>query len=207
VLLRDPPLTFREIMTHESLPLAAIFPEVLRWLGAREDAVLFGAQAVNAWVEPPRMTADIDLMSTDGERLAEALRAHLADRFHIAARTREAVPGGFRIYQVRKPKNRHLIDIRHVDALPEHALVEGVRVVVPAELAAMKVISMAARAGQPKAHTDQADLLRLLLAFPDFREPGGPVESRLRSRGATDGAMASWADLLAAPLAPDDDAY
>ena len=51
VLLHDPPLTFHEHMTKEALPLAVIFPEVLRWLGGRTDAVLFGAQAVNAWVE------------------------------------------------------------------------------------------------------------------------------------------------------------
>jgi hypothetical protein len=42
----DSPLTFREFMTDEPLPLAVLFREVLLFVGARPDAVLFGSQAV-----------------------------------------------------------------------------------------------------------------------------------------------------------------
>jgi hypothetical protein len=205
VLLFDPPLTFREVMTHEPLPLARIFPVVLGWLGGRPDAALFGAQAVNAWVETPRMTADVDILSTCAEDLAEALRAHLAETLHLAVRVREVLPGAFRIYQVRQPKNRHLVDVRQIDALPEHRLVEGVRVLVPLELAAMKVISIAARKGQPKGDTDRADLRRLLLAVPDLRRLDGPVRDRLTQQGASESTLRLWEELVAAPLEPESD--
>jgi hypothetical protein len=42
VLLADAPLTFREFVTHEEVPLATIFREVLEFLGGRADAILFG---------------------------------------------------------------------------------------------------------------------------------------------------------------------
>jgi hypothetical protein len=112
VLLTDAPLTLREFINLETLPLATIFREVLTFLGTREDAVIFGAHAVNAYCEPERMTANIDVLSTEAGALSEAVRELLASRFRIAARVREVVPGGFRIYQVRKPKNRHLVDVR-----------------------------------------------------------------------------------------------
>src|SRR4051812_33827325 len=64
VLLADAPLTFREFVTHEGVPLAAIFREVLEFLAGRPDAVLFGAHAVNAYCDPERMTHDVDLLST-----------------------------------------------------------------------------------------------------------------------------------------------
>lgn len=44
-------LTFREFVMHETLPLSKIHQAVLEFLQGREDAVLFGAQAVNAYVE------------------------------------------------------------------------------------------------------------------------------------------------------------
>ncbi len=192
-------------MTHETLPLAVIFPEVLRFLQGREDAALFGAQAVNAWTAVPRMTADVDILAVGATELAEALRAHLADRLHLAARVREVVPGGFRIYQVRKPKNRHLVDIRHVDVLPRHEIVDGVRVLVPLELVAMKVMSIAARAGQPKGDTDRADLRRLLLAAPELRGHEGLVAARLEELGVTQEVLSLWTRLAAEPLEADPD--
>src|SRR5437870_770815 len=122
-------------MTHEELPLATVFSDVLSFLAGRSDAALFGAQAVNAYCETERMTHDIDVLSTDAAGLAEALRARLAERFHIAARIREvAEERGFRVYQVRKPKNRHLVDVRQVDALPDRREIERVQVVAPIDL-------------------------------------------------------------------------
>src|SRR5512147_2292087 len=56
-------LTFQEYMVAESLPLATLHEAVLDFLRGRDDVVLFGAQAVNAFVSEPRMTQDVDLVS------------------------------------------------------------------------------------------------------------------------------------------------
>ena len=72
----------------EPLPLATIHEAVLEFLRNRDDAALFGAQAVNAYVDEPRMTQDVDVLSTRAAELAEELRAHLAATFTIAARVR-----------------------------------------------------------------------------------------------------------------------
>ena len=191
-------------MTAEPLPLATIFREVLAFLATRPDAVVFGAHAVNAYCQPERMTADIDLLSTDAAVLAEALRRLLADRFHAAIRVRE-IGGGFRIYQIREPRNRHLVDIRPAARLPAHRVFEGVRVVEPAELAAMKAVSMVARQDREKGLSDRLDLHRLLRAFPELREESGEVAEKLRQRGAGEAVMTAWIDLVRHPLASDDD--
>ena len=92
---------------REPLPLAKIHDEILDFLRNRDDAVLFGAQAVNAYVDEARMTQDVDILSTRARDLAEELRAHLAKTLTIAARTREITKGrGFRIYQLREPNIR-----------------------------------------------------------------------------------------------------
>jgi hypothetical protein len=205
VLLFDAPLTFREFMTREELPLATVFRDVLTWLGGRKDAVLFGAQAVNAWCEPARMTADVDLLSTDAKGLAEALREHLSSTFRVSVRVREVVPGGFRIYQIRKPKNRHLVDVRQVAELPAFRAVEGAQVAVPSELVAMKVLSMAERGGKEKGISDRLDVHRLLNAFPELREDDGVVAVRLRALGAKEAALALWRTLVQERFEPDDD--
>ena len=70
----------------EQLPLASIHEAVLEFLRLRDDAVVFGAQAVNAYVGEPRMSQGIDLVSTHAAELAEELREHLSERFHIAVR-------------------------------------------------------------------------------------------------------------------------
>ena len=62
-MLGDGTLTFREFVMREPLPLATIQEAVLAFLRDRDDAVLFGAQAVNAYVGESRMTQDIDLLS------------------------------------------------------------------------------------------------------------------------------------------------
>jgi hypothetical protein len=206
VLLLDAPLTFREFMTHEEVPLASIFREVLSFLAARQDAVLFGAQAVNAYCEPARMTADLDLLSTSGQDLAEALRELLASRFHLAIRVREVVPGaGYRVYQVRKPKNRHLIDVRHVPTLPTFHEIEGVRVAQPVELVALKAISIAARRGREKELSDRLDAVRLLRTFPELKTEEGAVRTRLRELEASESALGVWTELVSQRIAVDED--
>ncbi len=70
---------------REPLPLAQIQEAVLEFLRGREDAVIFGAQAVNAYVGESRMTQDIDLLSTRAKELAEELREHLSSTLSIQA--------------------------------------------------------------------------------------------------------------------------
>ncbi len=82
----DGPLTFREFAMREPHPLAAIHDAVLEFLRDRNDAVLYGAQAVNAYVSEARMTQDVDLASTRAAELVEELRTFLNQRFHIAVR-------------------------------------------------------------------------------------------------------------------------
>src|SRR5438552_14261304 len=102
----DGSLTFREFIMREPLPLATIHDAVLEFLRGRDDAVLYGAQAVNAYVREPRMTQDVDIASTRAAKLAEELCSYLNKRFRIATRIRTIREGlGYRIYQVRRPQN------------------------------------------------------------------------------------------------------
>src|ERR1043166_2246925 len=112
-------LTFREFVMSEPLPLATIQNAVFEFLRGRDDGVVFGAQAVNAYVDEPRMSQDVDLLSTRAKELAEELREHLSQRFHIALRVRKIARGrGYRLFQIRKSGNRHLVDVRPVESLP-----------------------------------------------------------------------------------------
>ena len=114
---------------REPLPLATVHEAVLEFLRGRSDVVVFGATAVNAYVSEPRMTQDIDLMSTRADELAEELRAFLADRFHIAVRVRIIGEGkGYRLFQIQKPRNRHLVDVRTAESLPHAERIEDVLV-------------------------------------------------------------------------------
>ena len=63
MIVTDGALTFREFMMREPLPLATIHEAVLEFLRGRDDVVLFDAQAVNAYVDEPRMTQDVDLLA------------------------------------------------------------------------------------------------------------------------------------------------
>jgi hypothetical protein len=191
-------LTFREFMMDEPLPLATIQQAILELLRGRDDAVVFGAQAVNAYVDQPRMTQDIDLVSPRAEALAEELQAHLSQKFHIAVRVRQVAQGrGYRLFQVRKGGNRHLADIRAVDSLPLAQRIAGVLVMAPAELIASKVIAYHRRRGQPKAGTDWRDLALLLLRFPELKTDRGAVLDRLEAAGADAQILAVWQELVA----------
>jgi hypothetical protein len=202
----DGPLTFREFVMREPHPLAVIHDAVLEFLRGRNDAVLYGAQAVNAYIDEPRMTQDVDIMSPRAAELAEELRAYLNKRFHIAVRVREIREGlGYRIYQVRKPKNRHLVDVRPVAEFPPHKRVKKVLVVTPPELIANKVMSMVSRQKKRKGIMDQADLSILLLTFPELKAEEGPVAERLRVAGASAEVFAAWKDLVAQEIVPEDE--
>jgi nucleotidyltransferase AbiEii toxin of type IV toxin-antitoxin system len=200
-------LTFKEFAMREPLPLATIHEAVLEFLRGRDDVVVFGATAVNAYVDEPRMTQDIDLMSTRARELAEELREHLSERFHIAMSVR-TVRGdkGYRLFQMQKTGDRHLVDVRPVERLPESQTVEDVRVLAPTQLIARKVISYQSRRGKPKAGTDWRDLAVLLLTFPELKSDLGAVTNALKALGATAEEMNAWRELVAQELsAPNDD--
>ncbi|MEI7894951.1 MAG: hypothetical protein WCI05_17780 [Myxococcales bacterium] len=161
-------------MTNEEIPLVSIFREVLDFVGGRFDAVVFGAHAVNAYCEPARMTQDINILSTFAAELAEQVRARLAERLHIAARVRELMGGqGYRVYQLRKASNRHLVDVRQTDALPSFRTFGALRVIAPPELIAMKVLSLVRRAGRPKAGTESGGCAAVAVGVPRSQNRGG----------------------------------
>jgi hypothetical protein len=191
-------LTFEEFAMREQLPLATIHDAVLEFLRGRDDAVMFGAQAVNAYVSEPRMSQDIDLVSTRATELAEELREYLSERFHIAVRVRVIGAGkGYRLFQIQKPRNRHLVDVRYVESLPHSERIEDVLVMSPPELIAHKVIAYHARRGQPKAGTDWRDLAMLLLTFPELKREEAAVNEALKSSRASDEVMKTWRELVA----------
>jgi hypothetical protein len=183
---------------REPLPLATIQESVLEFLRGRDDVAVFGAQAVNAYVDEPRMTQDIDLLSPRAKELAEELRELLSEKFHIAVRVREVGEGkGFRLYQVQKKGNRHLADVRVVAQLPETRTVEGIQVLSPAELIASKVVSYHARRGKPKSGTDWRDLAVLLLTFPELKNETSEVSAILQNSGADESVLQVWRELVA----------
>ena len=202
----DGALTFQEFAMGEKVPLATIHDAVLEFLRGRDDAVLFGAQAVNAYVKEPRMTQDVDIASTRAKDLAEELRRHLNKRLHIAARVRTVRQGiGYRIYQVRKPENRHLVDLRPVNELPPAQHVRRVLVVTPPELIANKLMSMVDRVHKPKGLIDRADLYRVLLAFPELKSEVGPVAKRLRVAKAPLEVWQAWKELVRQQITAESD--
>lgn len=203
----DGSLTFQEFAMKEPLPLATIHDAVIEFLGNRDDAVLFGAQAVNAYVDEPRMTQDVDILSTRAPELAEEIRSHLARTFTIAARVREVAVGrGFRVFQLRQPKNRRLVDVRQVTEFPPTQIVSEVRVPAPEELIAQKVIILSTRSAQPKGGTDRRDLKVLLLAHPHFKTSSGPVRDRLDAYSAGQEVLTEWEALVALDIQPESDA-
>ncbi|MDX6443307.1 MAG: hypothetical protein QOH71_381 [Blastocatellia bacterium] len=188
---------------REELPLATIHDAVLEFLRGRDDV---GAQAVNAYVSEPRMSHDVDLISTRARELAEDLREHLSEQFHIAVRQQVIGTGkGYRLFQIHKPRNRHLVDLRPAKSLPSAERIEDVLVMSPPELIAHKVISFHARRGQPKAGTDWRDLAMLLLTFPELKKEQGAVSEALKLIGSTEDAMKTWRELVARELIETDD--
>jgi hypothetical protein len=152
------------------------------------------------------MTQDIDLMSTHAAELAEEVRAYLSEHFHIAVRVRVIGEAkGYRVFQIRKEGNRHLVDVRPVTSLPASQNVEDVPIVSPAELIALKVVSYHTRRGKPKSFSDRRDLAMLLLAFPDLKTESGPVESSLKSLGVSQAVMNSWRELVSEEIQESSD--
>lgn len=199
-------LTFQEFVMQESLPLATLQSAVLEFLRGRDDVAVFGAQAVNAYVHEPRMTQDIDLISPRAAEFAQELRDHMSQQFHIAVRVREIGEGrGYRLYQVQKSGNRHLVDVRPVQKLPATQRIAEVLVIAPGDLVAHKVMAYHQRRGNPKSGTDWRDLAMLLLTFPDLKRDPGPVTERLQAMGAPPEILAVWKELVAQEIKPADE--
>jgi hypothetical protein len=205
-MLVDAGLTFREIVMNDPLPKGTIQQAVMDFLNGREDAAIFGAMAVNAYIDERRMTEDVDIVSPRAAELAEDLRAYLNQKFHIAVRVRTVRGGiGYRIYQLAGPANRHLVDVRPVDALPATERIEGVLVVTPAEVIAGKVISCVRRKGKPKSYTDRRDLAHMLLRFPELKVEQGVVQQRLEAQNTGEEALAFWRELVAEEIIPEEE--
>ncbi len=199
-------INFREIVMKEALPLATIQNAVIDFLRGRDDVVLFGAQAVNVYVSEPRATQNVDVMSTRAADLAEELRDHLSRLFHIAVRVREIKDGlGYRIFQLQKTGNRHLVDARSIMVIPDVQRIDDVNVLAPAELIAGKVISFHQRRGKPKSGTDWRDLALLLLTFPELKCDPGPVTDCLNTANADQTVLAIWRELVAQEILPQTD--
>lgn len=202
----DFPLTFKEFLIREQHPLAMIHDCVLTFLEGRDDCVLFGAQAVNLYVDEVRMTEDIDLYSNHAEALAESIRAEINDRFHIAVRVRSIKEGaGFWIYQLQGEQNRHLVDVRQIDLLPPSTRVQNISVLKPAELVAEKIIAFESRKLRPKAGSDWRDILSLLLRFPKLKTMEGDVSAALQRRNASQAIMDSWKNIVSMSIISDED--
>ena len=191
---------------QERLPLATIQTAILDFLRNREDAVIFGAQAVNAYVNEARMTEDVDLMSTRAEALAEELRTFLSEQFYVAIRLCRVVNGrGLWLFQLRKEGNRHLVDLRVVETLPPARRIEQVLVLDPVDLIATKILALHQRRGRPKAGTDWRDVAMLLLTFPELKREDGPVAERLRAMGVGEAVLTVWRDFVSQPIQFEDD--
>lgn len=202
-------LTMREFLTRERVPFASVHDAVFDFLERRDDVAVQGGHAVNAYVDCVRMTPEVNLVSPRAAALAAALGSVLADRFGIAVHARELAAGtAYRVEHVRKPENRRLVLVRHVESLPPTEQREGILVVAPEELVAGKVIAFHRRRATPKAGTDWRDLAELLLAFPELKANDGPVRVRLDAAGADDAVLATWEELVAQPISPPaDDGY
>ena len=192
---------------REPLPLATIHEAVLEFLRGRDDAVVFGATAVNAYVSEPRMTQDIDLISPRAGELAEELREYLSERFHVAVRVRVIGEGkGYRLFQTQKTGNRHLVDVRSTESLPSAQRIGDVLVIAPPELIARKVIAYHSRSKQPKGFSDMRDLAMLFLTFPELKSESGVVNDALRRIGVSGKELDTWRELVSKEIeAPNDD--
>jgi hypothetical protein len=202
----DTGLTFHEIIMNDPLPKGIIQQAVVDFLHGRDDAAIFGAMAVNAYIDERRMTEDVDIVSNRAREFADELRRHLGEKFHIAVRIRKVRDEiGFRLDQLAQPKNRHLVDVRPVVSLPPAQRIEGVLVVTPVEVIVGKVISCVRRKGKPKSFTDRRDLAHMLLRFPELKVEGGAVEQQLVAQGADEQMLGFWHDLVAEEVLPEED--
>lgn len=196
-LVVDAPLTMQEYLMREPVPLASVFRVVFDCLRSRPGTVVYGSQALNAYVAPPRMTEDVDVFALDAPALAEEIRRALHEAFRLAIRVRR-VRGGLRVYQTSKTDRRYLMDVRPARDLPPSRVVGDVAFVTPGVLVAMKTISATERADLPARHQDVVDVERLLARYPELRT-SDEVDEMLGAFGAAAAALSLWMSLRSAP--------
>jgi hypothetical protein len=196
---RTRPQPLQELKAQEIFPATTIHKAVLEFLRGRDDVVVFGAHAINAYVKEQRPTQEIDLLSTRTAKLATELRDYLNRKFRIFLLIRKLNKGnGRRIYQAMKSGDNHfLVDIRPVAKLPLAKNISQVPFLEPAELVANKLIAYHHRHEKPKADTDWRDIGMLLLTFPELKRETGLVAERLQTAGAKEAVFAVWKKLVA----------
>jgi len=126
----------------------------------------------------------------------------LSETFHIAVRVREIKEKGFRVYQVRKEANRHLVDVRQIEKFPETETIENIQILSPLELITSKIISFQSRYGKPKSWTDRRDLAVLLLRFPELKEK---VLANLQEKNVGEAILETWAEIESQGFEFEDD--
>ena len=183
----DGSLTFREFAMREPLPLAMIHDAVLEFLRGRTDAVLFGAQAVNAYVDEPRMTSGCRYLVAAGGGIGGGIGAHLSEK--ISNRGADSCGGGWSVASVvpefARCETVTLSTSGEWRTLPGPRVIEDVSVTPPGDLIAQKVLSTVSRSKSAKGLIDHADIRRLLLTFPRMKalvEPS-PIASGFRAFG------------------------
>ncbi len=202
----DGSLTFREFATREPLPLAIIHDVVLEFLRGRTDAVLWGTQAINAYIDQPRMSQCVDILSPRAAELAEELRVLPCGRFQMEVRTRNEGSGiPYRLEQVRKPKNRLLVVVRNIESIPVHQVIEEVLVAQPTDLICQRVASMTNHPGTAREMMELSDIYRLLLAFPKLKSWKGQVTDRLRESGAPNFVLDAWREIVDTEIEAEDE--
>ncbi len=112
---------------------------------------------------------------------------------------------GYRLFQMRKSGNRHLVEVRPVETLPATRRIARVLVMALAELIASKVIAYYQRRGKPKSGTDWRDLALLLLTFPELKRDPGPVGDCLQAAGVGPEVWTVWRELVAQDIEPADE--
>jgi hypothetical protein len=75
-------LTFKEFVLKEMLPLSAIQDAILEFLHGESTPSSPPRRSMN--VDEPRMTQDVDILSTRARELADELREYLHARFQIS---------------------------------------------------------------------------------------------------------------------------
>lgn len=202
----DGALAFREFAMKEPLPLARIQDAIFEFLRGRDDAVMLGAQAVNAYAKQWRMTQDVDIMSTRAKELAEELWERLAEDFGIVAAVRPGREEGvFCVGQIREPKGRRFADVHQVASFPPSRRIRGVMVPVVEEVIAGKLRAYVKRKGKSRGLSDLRDLRALLLDFPGLKTADGPVGELLIANRADEATLREWGEVVAQKIEREND--
>lgn len=135
---------------------------LLNYIFGRKDIVLFGAHAVNVYVdtEDIRYTSDIDLLSVEPKELASEIAEAIKEKFNIKVKI---VNERFFYSIWDKTNKRKLADITFTSELPAFIKVNGIQVLTLQQLIEKKKAAIACPSRKTnKRFQDQADLYLLL---------------------------------------------